>query len=307
MGTAYHGRMASLARFAPLGVMGLAACFVSIDDYPVGNIDTTSSTSSGGGATSASSTGGTATGGGGMGGSGGMAPADGQLLDKCDANNFCEPPLSCWPESDENAGPAGGICTKACATDAECPNDGYCALVMPGFGTCTHRCTIGDADPNKCLGRRDLACSVVPDLDMEDVEICRPLCSDDTDCVTGRECDRRTGLCAVKASGNFGQMGAQCNPNFDLCRGRCSAGQTCQEECVFGAQASCVVPNVATRCILPIYLTYPLPNVGDRGLCARECTCDDDCNGTDLCNVEFQGTRYCAPLSYGTGLPCPMN
>jgi len=302
--------MASLARLAPVAVVGLAACFISIDDYPVGNVDTTSSTTSAGGATSSSSAGGSDGGRGGEGGAGGMGgmpPADGQLLDACDANNFCEPPLSCWPESDQDAGPAGGICTKACANDDECPNDGYCALVMPGFGTCTQRCTIGDGDATKCRGRRDLACSVVPDLDMVDVEICRPLCNDDEDCVTGRTCDRRTGLCAVNPSGSFALTGAQCNPNFDLCRGSCSTGQTCQEGCVFGASPSCAVPNVETRCLIPVYPTFPSPDVGDRGLCARACTCDDDCNGTDLCNLELQGTRYCAPVSFGAGMPCPMN
>lgn len=298
--------MAWLRRIAPLTVVGLVACFITVDDYPVGDVDTNSSSSAGGGpasSTSTSTSSSTTTGGG-----GGAGPMDGRLGEPCDANNFCAPPLACVPESDEDAGPPRGVCTKSCANDDECPDEGYCALVMPGFGTCTLRCTIGDDDSDKCRGRRDMACSVILDLDSNEVEICRPLCNDDADCVTGRECDRRTGLCAVKSTGNFGQVGVGCNPSFDLCRGACTMStQACREDCVVGAPKSCTPTNASARCILPAYPSYPTPGVGDRGRCARECLCDDECGGTELCNVEVQGTRFCTAPSNGAGMPCPSN
>lgn len=209
----------------------------------------------------------------------------------CTSATDCQSTLICVPEDRPVEGPAGGVCTMAC-TGGECPSGTQCVSTPTG-GLCLETCTYGDSLESKCHGRRDVGCTPGPALGMPQ-DACVPVCSDDDDCaVSDRRCNRRTGLCTnAPAIDSALPVAAPCTATPALCRGFCD-GQTCQEQCVFGAPNSCRGNGVEAEC----YFAYlSMVGTGDLGACARRCNGDMDCGGVYACNQPDPTTpQFCGP------------
>jgi len=192
-------------------------------------------------------------------------------------------------------GPAGGMCTLACTSTADC------TAVAPGadcfnFGTmaapklyCLDGCTQGGTDAataaSKCQGRGDFACvdlssSTVPD------PFCIPLCRSDIECGTGLYCNKGSGLCSkTKPTGD--PVGTACTPGADT--------DTCEGFCI----------RTSADGVMPV-----------TGVCAEfcagllDCMYDGDKPG-GLCAGQFSNTfgildlGYCEPSCDST-CDCPI-
>ncbi|MBK7586084.1 MAG: hypothetical protein IPI67_38605 [Myxococcales bacterium] len=230
----------------------------------------------------------------------------------CSADADCGEGLTCLTATSTQIvgqGPAGGLCTKACAADPT-----VCASIKPsakciGFPDqasttrfCLEQCDFGDpgtAKASKCHGRVDMGCSpiIIPGLG-EAARVCLPNCNSDEDCGTGLFCDPGSGLCSATApSGD--PVGTPCSQSNDTCRGFCekldlpaTSGSTtlCAERCTAGAIAESKTScgwNKATATAAPATCIYypgavTVPGFGDRGACGQLCDCNADCKATGL-------------------------
>ena len=182
-------------------------------------------------------------------GEGGAVPPEFPTLGKsCITDAVCGPGLTCVSASDDfrgsDAGPAGGLCTKECETDAEClafAADAVCGTVAevpltnayptrPVPRVCLLGCDLGtNGGLAKCQNRRDLACRPFAAPDSvecgEDLSCpgdsvcfrtrcrrlaCGPRCNDNDDCEAGRYCDPVSGLCSANEPDPI-PWGRECN------------------------------------------------------------------------------------------------
>lgn len=246
-----------------------AACAVSVDDFPVGT---------------------------------------GELGARCDDAAPCVLGLRCWGAGAAPRGPAGGLCTLDCRSDADCPASGACTLV-DGVARCLQKCAVGDGDGRKCQGRRDMGCGILRREDGTSIQVCRPVCNADADC-SGRFCDRRTGLCTDETP-TGAPAGAACTPPSsdatpDPCRGTCTeltaTTQICIEVCTLGALETCTDTGAAVDEVTCADVANTSVTTGDVAVCTPECRCNEECPGALVCNLERNGTRYCGVPFVGLGL-----
>ena len=258
-----------------------------------GSHTTTSTTTTGGMTTTSSgmttTSGGSTTSGGG---------AD-NLGIECAADGDCGAGLICL-KADGNTpafqgGPAQGYCSKACATDADCPgNASLCAGATGGqMGVCLLTCDLGPdlkflddpLDPMKCHGRYDLRCANVT----KTATACVPTCGKDTECPAGRVCDPRFAVCVDTASTGL-KAGSKCDPMAQTpeCAGICvnfTGGTTsCSSPCALGGEIT--DPTTVNDCGglekgLCVY--SPAGNgPGDFGFCAPGCSLQSDCQNANF-------------------------
>jgi hypothetical protein len=224
---------------------------------------------------------------GGSAGSGGTtAPGTGRLGAACSSNVDCATGLTCiLPTSAAlgGEGPARGLCTASCASDAaSCSQFGNDAVCLE-FGTslssaayCVQGCTFGPAgagrNPNKCQGRNEVACGplfaattttctvdancgagqLCDGVCYVVIPACLPQCNVDADCGAGRYCNPQTGLCRATPQPGLplGQVCTQPAPGgTDPCRGTCigivpTSGST---PTTYTCAESCTL-GVATSC-----------------------------------------------------------
>jgi hypothetical protein len=170
------------------------------------------------------------------------------------------------------------------------------AANMTPVGYCFQGCTFGGTG-GKCHQRTDVGCLTLPATPTAPaVDVCFPICSQDSDCPTGRHCDVATSLCAnTAATGD--PLGTHCVSNADSgasnCAGGClpigsAAGGTatvanfCSMLCVVGNLNACNWTSGALTsggvhgvCAL----ADANAQMGDIGFCSQEC--DTAANCTD--------------------------
>jgi hypothetical protein len=254
----------------------------------------------------------------GTGGTGGMAGGPVPLGDVCATDITCGSGFCMRPSVDYpilGGGPANGYCTKACASDADCPGVGStCLADQNGDGTCFLGCELGPAleflddplDPSKCYGREDVAC--LPLTGGGDV--CIPTCGSNSQCPAGRVCDPGSGTCVTSPSMGL-PMGDACDPMAATpeCAGVCLTFSNpdptvtiaaCSTRCVAGGQldgADCGGLAGGLCIFLPSGA-----GAGDVGYCTETCDVHSDClNPTFWCRaVGFTANKYCLNAA-----PCP--
>jgi hypothetical protein len=218
---------------------------------------------------------------------------------QCAADGDCGAGLKCITPDAKDAtfggGPANGYCSKACATDDDCPgNASLCVGAMGGqMGLCLATCDLGPElmflddplDETKCHGRDDVRCSNVTTT----LTACVPTCGKDEQCPAGRVCDPRTAVCVDKANTGL-PSGSKCDPMAQTpeCAGLCvnfSGGTTsCSSPCALGGEIT--DPTTVNDCGglekgLCVY--SPTGNgAGDFGFCAPGCTVQDQCQNSSF-------------------------
>jgi Cys-rich repeat protein len=302
------------ALLAMLIAGGILACSSNGDNRstPTGDGGT------GGGAGSGTGGNTTGTGGGSPTGDGSVASSD--LGKACAADTECTGGLKCIKATDSvmfQGGPAHGYCTMDCTMNTQCaPLGGFCVNFAPTEndppqGLCLLGCTYGAAaGATKCLGRSEVAC--VGDVGMPSV--CVPLCSQDSDCPTGRKCDPTGGVC-IDLAPTGDPLGSHCSGDADAgptCAGGCigySTATFCTQRCVLGVLSGC---NHATGALGTerhgiCDLGDQGANAGDMGYCVQECDtaadCSDQADPGVFCNMAEQsvtGHGYC---DWGAGTP----
>ncbi|HXI59284.1 MAG TPA: hypothetical protein VNO55_24625 [Polyangia bacterium] len=307
----------------------LASCLVAV--IFVGGVaaagcgggSSASNDGSGSGGSAATGTGGTVGGTGGKkadgGGSGGSiirpdAGAATGLGMACTSSATCGAGLTCLLPTDKSifgsAGPAHGYCTLPCAATgaptamadlAACDAAGGSCVdfaldaTSPSQAYCMLNCLQGPspAGTMKCNGRGDVACETLGASDDGGVsqDICIPVCSQDSDCPSGRKCDERFSVC-VDTPNAGAPLGTHCDPMAatSTCAGGClpvGMGTTmyssfCTRRCVFGFVDVC---NWVDK---PMSLATGGPHgvcvfvgansdVGDEGFCSQQCDTPADC------------------------------
>jgi hypothetical protein len=269
--------------------------------------------------------GGGAGGAGGVGGhgGGGTSTGTGSLASACAHAGDCEPGLSCLTSTGNDpvfgGGLAGGLCTRACNTDTDCPQpDGICYQIDPNeAGRCTLACAFGPAldgyfdalDPLKCLGREDLRCVKQTGATSATAGLCLPTCGEDAEC-DGLFCDPRTSVC-VAQPGAGAPFGAACDPTAtNPCAGRCvgfdSAVGLCSMACVLGGAGldahDCGGPEKGLCAFHPANA-----GPGDGGWCTPSCQLQSDCASPDFFCRSVAGLTETLNLGYCFGAkPCPL-
>jgi len=303
-GSESPGRDAAVSGAAGMGGQGTAGA------TGVGGTTGGAGTTGVAGATGAAGRGGAGatTGAAGMAGTSGGTLAD--LGKACSAATDCTGGLTCMRATDSildgTSGPAHGYCTKTCAEDVECMPGGAClntaAVGATPVGYCFKTCTFGGAGGTaKCHGRLDLGCVTIDDTASPTLDICYPICSQDSDCPTGRKCDLGSSQCTdTPRTGD--PLGTHCTRDPDggasSCAGGClpiggAAGGTtavasfCSMLCVVGNLQSCnwvgagmslASGGVHGVCALAAAGAMP----GDIGYCTQECDTASECrNQTD--------------------------
>ncbi len=214
-------------------------------------------------------------------------------------------------------GPAKGLCTTPCevGSEADCERFGAGSICV-NYGTeqapsrfCAEGCTFGggtSADPNKCHGRREVACAPLTNTQGTVLPTCVPQCNTNDDCGTNLLCDQRSGLCST-TSRMGDPVGAKCQDpgadgSADTCRGSCTgivvtSGSPpvtfrCSERCTWGVVPSCGwSPGVGKADAYCLFFSTSIPDVGfgDRGSCGQLCDCDGDCRSPDLIFTALSG------------------
>ncbi len=296
-------------------IVGCAAAF-----EPTGG-----STGAGGGASSATSgeaggftgaTTGTAT----TGSGGGDAGITDFLAAPCGADTDCGNALVCVKVTDDDAvfggGPPGGLCTRVCDADTDCPGASSTCLKSGGGqpGRCALTCKLGPPlddppaplDPAKCRGREDLRCAKVKGS----LTACLPTCGSDAQCGPARVCDPRLAVCVGEKSAGL-PTGASCDPMQDppACAGTClyfNFGQTmCSSPCVLGGAA--LESSDCGGVEHGLCAFGPSDNgAGDFGFCSPSCADQSECDNphfwcfSEPGYTEIVGKGYC----FGA-VPCP--
>lgn len=224
-------------------------------------------------------------------------------------------------------GPANGYCSKSCTLDSDCAGSGICLNVsdtgVAAIGYCFQTCTFGGtAGSAKCHGRTDVGCLTIDSSTNPTTDVCYPVCSQDSDCPTGRKCDVADSLCGDTAAPGD-SLGTHCATDADSgtsnCAGGClpvgsSAGGTatvanfCTMLCVVGnlnacnwagAGASLTSGGVHGVCAL----ASSTAQVGDVGFCSQECDTAADCSDkTDTggtCDTSIMSTIGHGICSWG--------
>lgn len=246
---------------------------------------------SGGAAGATSGAGGEVTAGGTSdGGAAGAADAaESPLALPCERDSDCAEGLTCAASDGDSVldgGPAGGYCTLECVSDEDCAAfDPTASCEQVGVtGLCFQTCAVGaPGGSEKCHGRIDLAC-LEPILGTTSA-VCYPTCQSDDGCGE-RYCDLLRGVC-VDEKPEGAEIGSSCDPAADdsgceascwpagddtgMCTGFCTLGDigcnTIRDD-VGPGEAACMLgatPNAMT--------------IGDQGICAELCDCNDDCSG----------------------------
>ena len=307
---------APMAGGPPLG-LGAAAIVLASLAMACGSSGGSSGHGGAGGATGGGMAGSSVTGGAGTTGRAGATGLGGSgtgsslpdLGKACDSDTNCTGGTTCLTASGKvlggSEGPAHGYCSKTCKADSECGADGICLNVSADStskqGYCFQTCTFGsDPGTSKCHGRPDVGCLTLQDADptmnLPQVDVCYPVCSQDSDCPAGRKCDVATAACGdVAAPGD--PLGTHCTADPDggtsNCAGGClpigsSSGMTvaahyCSMFCVFGnvdgcnsaaAGASLASGGVHGVCAL----VAQNGTFGDMGFCTQECDALADCS-----------------------------
>ena len=221
-------------------------------------------------------------------------PQSGRLGAACNGDAQCRAGLTCLTERStaiDGQGPAKGICTADCSTDASvCAGfepESVCQAISVGkpggAAYCFAGCSLGEPGfgADKCRGRSDLACSETAAGSGQGY--CRPACQNDPHCGS-RFCDLSTGLCGdAKRTGDA--VGAYCDANQPSCAGAClphGGYSECSGACTLGA-VGCGEnrddgPPYDAFCLLE---PSSLSALGDLGYCAKLCDCDGECGRPD--------------------------
>jgi hypothetical protein len=146
----------------------------------------------------------------------------------------------------------------------------------------------------KCQGRPDVACvNFGADPTGNPVAACYPLCSQDSQCPSGRRCDPNSAMC-VDTLPPGDPFGAHCTSNpdagTDTCQGLCLAlgngtsqiASICTKACVLGELQQCdwvgagmsLAGNTHGVCVYGVAAARP----GDLGFCAQLCDTAANCS-----------------------------
>jgi len=240
--------------------------------------------------------GGASTGGSG-GGTGGAAPVT-NLGMTCAADADCGTGLICLLASSTSlsvGGPAGGLCTLACANNGDC--DAFVAGARcVGNMTqayCFEACAPGALpDPtdasSKCHGRADMACAGFSSsaTGAATETLCSPRCETDAQCGKSLFCDPNSGEC-IKTAPTGDPVGTVCDPSAatDGCRGACIGTDpnkdtvgACFDFCSLGEPCSFVGTKPGGICFGELTTADgSTPGPHDLGICEQNCNCDADC------------------------------
>lgn len=221
--------------------------------------------------------------------------------------------------------PAGGLCTAACETDADCaPFDAgaVCATLeeaplvrefarKPLPRLCMLGCALGSPGGDKCHGRAELACRPFAPEDVAQCDedggcpegrlcyrdqcrkvACGPRCNDDADCSDGRVCDPISGLCSDRLELGV-TIGQPCGKDFPAL-GSCEGG-TCLELFDGGLRVggmctqSCTLGqpcgNGQGACVQPRLADYA---IGDIAYCQELCDDTEDCSDPEATCFPFE-------------------
>ena len=216
---------------------------------------------------------------------------------ECGADGDCGPGLTCLTAEGTTpafqGGPANGYCSKACATDADCPGNASLCLGAAGGqkGVCLQTCDLGPdlmflddpLDETKCHGRYDVRCANVTAT----TTACVPTCGKDDECPAGRVCDPRVAVCVEVASTGLA-AGSKCDPMAAMpeCAGICvnfTGGNTsCSSPCALGGEIT--DPTTVNDCgglEKGICIYSPKGNgPGDFGFCAPACNVQSECQNS---------------------------
>ena len=224
--------------------------------------------------------------------------------------------------------PANGYCSRSCTTDTDCAGSGICLDVSASgattaVGYCFQTCTFGGPSGSvKCHGRTDVGCLTIDSMTTPTTDICYPVCSQDSDCPTGRKCDLSESLCAdTAATGD--PLGSHCTADPDggasSCVGGClpigsAAGgnsvvaNVCTMFCVVGNLNACNWVGSGTALTSGgahgvCALASSNAQVGDIGFCSQECDTITDCSDkTDTggtCDTSLMSTIGHGICSWG--------
>ena len=229
----------------------------------------------------------------------------------CPTEAFC---LAAREARYYGGGPVDGVCVASCDGDpgaCDAFDNARCVEVFAGPGgagsddasrgrddedggvdagndteaLCFERCHVGEATPDKCHGRVDVACEAVSESAPRD-GFCRPVCAADDDCGEGRGCDVRTGACVAGAGVEDGRLGEACvsDGGPGQCDGLCvelSEGYgVCGHRCVFGEGGDCA-PLMSSAPRGGCVLAAEMGGIGDVGFCGELCDCEVACGHPD--------------------------
>jgi hypothetical protein len=235
-----------------------------------------------------------------------------------------DPELTCLLASSTalgGRGPAGGLCTRTCASDddctkwdasATCQSDSPDPTQLYCFEGCSHDDQYRSPRPSasKCHGRTDMACAG-GELGFA-ATLCVPACTTDAQCGSGLRCNPHWGLCQADAP-QGDPVGTACDPRTrpttcdGFCLGSSSGVGICTQVCPLGAPGVCGHDDGGTR--REACLAQLPPNggtsVGDLGACSKLCNCDADCALAGLVceptalagGTGFRGTCVAADLT----------
>ncbi len=242
----------------------------------------------------------------GRGGSGGTGVVPQTRLGQaCVSNGDCVTAgLECLTEDSlpGEQGPAGGLCTAPCASNADCEGFGtvaYC-YTLAEQPYCIEGCPVGAFD--KCHDRVDVACTPLtnqapctsdsacsPGICDADSGVCLfggcvPACGADSQCGSGQSCDFSTGLCSSNPKEGLG-FGAPCNTREtnDPCAGFCirvsETGGMCSASCsqnlnLYGCGFDGSGPADA---VCAFRTADDFASIGDLGICGPLCDCNAEC------------------------------
>lgn len=236
---------------------------------------------------------------------------------RCEQDADCPGGAACLRASGSEyfgvGGPAGGYCSLACTSNADCTAldpQSLCAQLGPDGGEyCIRTCRSLEPEPGeaKCLNRTDLVCvSAAADgrelFDGQRQEgYCAARCGSDAECPQGRVCDAGLGICIDAAAPGAG-LGARCTLDQSCASNRCEERDAtgvgvCSALCVLGAVSGCGEPRDASQrsaaCLTPlVQLGRFTEGPGDLGLCRELCDQASDCERVD----EGWG---CTPINAG--------
>ncbi len=160
-------------------------------------------------------------------------------------------------------------------------------------------CELGD-DTDKCEGDVKQSCSpfLLPEnegCNLDEDCPARTLCFESSrfDHYSG-ECFSLTAQCVGEPSEKEGlNFGENCDPKQDDCAGKCVQVDEhtfeCEEHCRVGSPQGCGVSDLGEAGLACPFFAYDLSDfnqdqgLGDTGICAHLCNCNDDCPGEQRC------------------------